>query len=244
MSKTPTPKFTENVKKLSSTQDVEMLYREWVFVKFIPNDKKDKRCLCHAPLKNQYYYNNLITNKMVVVGKDCRMIFKHPDSRTERQPNLIRYIRDCGGVIGDEAIEKIEFDLNEYCIENYERIIGFFGRQIEKLTTMEALIDYENYLIEMWYRKFDLKPLQDKIDELKNSIQQEEADKIKEKERKDLRWAKFQNRCKFYSVLTELNEYNERCKRWRKRARKKLKTFIKIHMEVYNSDAYLDYYSK
>jgi len=248
----PTTTFQNNIFKLSRTKNFVDLKNEWKYVRLFKSDKKDKRCLCHSSIKNQYYFVNKFTSKIIAIGGTCIDTFKNIEDRRYRPPRIHltnRYINDLNSILGGDRELGIEIDLNEYCAENYHTVIDIFKIKINRITYIQALEDYKIYLNLEWKYLFNINPLLECIEEKKIEILEANKELIKQKE---INIKLKQN--ELYKLRYELvvEEIKETKKIWddywkRKRMRKnrrRLKRFIYYHMEVYNSNAYLDYNSE
>jgi hypothetical protein len=76
--------------KLVSVGPDSTILDQWEPLLFIRNDQFSVKCMCNRILKNQYYYKNTITNKIICLGSSCSGI-KRPtkaitSSVADRQP--------------------------------------------------------------------------------------------------------------------------------------------------------------
>lgn len=243
----PKPKFTDNILELSRTEDIEEVKKEWKFVRKYESPFRDKRCLCHSTIKNQFYFVNKFTAKIIAVGETCAVIFQQISKRRYIPPryNTSRYITDLNEILGDKELP-IEIDLTEYCIENYHRIIELYKERIDKLPFCNTVLDdYSLYLNIEWKDLFNINPLLEYIEEKKLEL----IELIKKKE---INIKIKQNELYKFRYKLVVEEIKEKRKYWdyyrkrkqMKRGRLRLKKFIHYHLEVYNSDAYLDYNSE
>ena len=172
-------KFEENLIEISKGETWEEASKEWGFLYKKEKDNKDNHCLCGHKLKHQYYYYNNFTKKIICCGMECK---KHIDDHRGNKQYDNNFISDLNSVGGEYVGD---YDLEEWCSDNEQRLWDRFFWRINALVTEEQLIKYAEYLNEMWFELVNLDVILDKIDEKLQEIsdrEEAEAERIRKQE--------------------------------------------------------------
>ena len=162
-------KFEEVIIELSQSETWEDASKEWGFLYYKEKDTKDNHCGCGFKLKHQYYYYNKNTKKIICAGKGCRI---HIDDHIGNIKYDNNFISDLLNIMGNETVG--DYDLEEWCRNNEQRVWDRFFWRVDALITEEQLIKFGEYLNEMWFELVNLDVILDKIDEKLQAINDRE----------------------------------------------------------------------
>jgi len=173
-------RFERNLIELSKGDTWEEASKEWGFLYKRERNNKDNHCICGFLIKNQYYYYNKNTKKIICCGMGCK---KHIDDHRGNKKYDNNFISDLDSLMGNVSVG--EYDVVEWCIYNEQKIYDRFFWRVDALMTEEQLFKFAEYLDEMWFELVDLNVIQDKIDEKLQSIsdrKEAEAERIRKQE--------------------------------------------------------------
>ena len=198
-------KFEENLIKLSKKNTWEEASKEWGFLYKRERDTRDNHCLCGIKLKHQHYYYNKNTKKIICAGKACR---KHIDDYRGNKKYNSDFISDLYS-LGHERV--VDYDLEEYCRENEQRVFDRFFWRIEALVLEKQLNFYYEYIEEYWSDLLNVDVILERIKEkLQMIVDREEGEKQKKEER--IRLARERERLKVESLLKLKHQKEEEFK--------------------------------
>ena len=173
-------RFERNLIELSKGDIWEEACKEWGFLYKRERANKDNHCICGFLIKNQYYYYNKNTKKIICCGMGCK---KHIDDHRGNKKYDNNFISDLDSIMGNVSVG--EYDVVEWCIYNEQKIYDRFFWRVDALMTEEQLFKFAEYLDEMWFELVDLNVIQDKIDEKLQAIsdrKEAEAERIRKQE--------------------------------------------------------------
>lgn len=173
-------RFERNLIELSKGDTWEEACKEWGFLYKRERANKDNHCICGFLIKNQYYYYNKNTKKIICCGMGCK---KQIDDHRGNKKYDNNFISDLDSLMGNVSVG--EYDVMEWCIYNEQKIYDRFFWRVDALMTEEQLFKFAEYLDEMWFELVDLNVIQDKIDEKLQSIsdrKEAEAERIRKQE--------------------------------------------------------------
>ena len=173
-------RFERNLIELSNGDTWEEACKEWGFLYKRERANKDNHCICGFLIKNQYYYYNKNTKKIICCGMGCK---KHIDDHRGNKKYDNNFISDLDSIMGNVSVG--EYDVVEWCIYNEQKIYDRFFWRVDALMTEEQLFKFAEYLDEMWFELVDLNVIQDKIDEKLQAIsdrKEAEAERIRKQE--------------------------------------------------------------
>ena len=173
-------RFERNLIELSKGDTWEEACKEWGFLYKRERANKDNHCICGFLIKNQYYYYNKNTKKIICCGMGCK---KQIDDHRGNKKYDNNFISDLDSLMGNVSVG--EYDVVEWCIYNEQKIYDRFFWRVDALMTEEQLFKFAEYLDEMWFELVDLNVIQDKIDEKLQSIsdrKEAEAERIRKQE--------------------------------------------------------------
>tara|TARA_R110000823_G_scaffold15736_4_gene50775 strand:+ start:938 stop:1690 length:753 start_codon:yes stop_codon:yes gene_type:complete len=173
-------RFERNLIELSKGDTWEEACKEWGFLYKRERANKDNHCICGFLIKNQYYYYNKNTKKIICCGMGCK---KHIDDHRGNKKYDNNFISDLDSIMGNVSVG--EYDVVEWCIYNEQKIYDRFFWRVDALMTEEQLFKFAEYLDEMWFELVDLNVIQDKIDEKLQAIsdrKEAEAERIRKQE--------------------------------------------------------------
>lgn len=163
-------RFEKNLIELSINNTWEEASKEWCFLFKRHRDTKDNNCLCSYLIKNQNYYYNKNTKKIICCGDGCK---KHIDDYGANIEYDSNFISDLNAVMGNVSIG--EFDLEVWCHNNEQRLSDRFFWRVDALMTEESLVKFAEYLNEMWFELVNLDVILDRIDEKLQAIHDKEV---------------------------------------------------------------------
>lgn len=169
-------RFERNLIELSKGDTWEEACKEWGFLYKRERANKDNHCICGFLIKNQYYYYNKNTKKIICCGMDCK---KQIDDHRGNKKYDNNFISDLDSLMGNVSVG--EYDVMEWCIYNEQKIYDRFFWRVDALMTEEQLFKFAEYLDEMWFELVNLDVIMDKIDEKLQSIsdrKEAEAERI------------------------------------------------------------------
>ena len=76
-------RFNNNIVKLSTNKNYDECIDEWHFIGHLKKDEFDNNCLCGRLLKNQYFYINENTCKIICSGDNCRQKLEKIEKKTK-----------------------------------------------------------------------------------------------------------------------------------------------------------------
>ena len=170
-------RFERNLIELSKGDTWEEGCKEWGFLYKRERANKDNHCICGFLIKNQYYYYNKNTKKIICCGMGCK---KHIDDHRGNKKYDNNFISDLDSLMDNVSVG--EYDLEEWCVYNEQKIYDRFFWRVDALMTEEQLLKFAEYLDEMWFELVDLNVIQDKIDEKLKAIndrEKAEAERIR-----------------------------------------------------------------
>jgi len=173
-------RFERNLIELSNGDTWEEACKEWGFLYKRERANKDNHCICGFLIKNQYYYYNKNTKKIICCGMGCK---KHIDDHRGNKKYDNNFISDLDSLMDNVSVG--EYDVVEWCIYNEQKIYDRFFWRVDALMTEEQLFKFAEYLDEMWFELVDLNVIQDKIDEKLQAIsdrKEAEAERIRKQE--------------------------------------------------------------
>jgi len=173
-------RFERNLIELSKGDTWEEACKEWGFLYKRERANKDNHCICGFLIKNQYYYYNKNTKKIICCGMGCK---KQIDDHRGNKKYDNNFISDLDSLMGNVSVG--EYDVVEWCIYNEQKIYDRFFWRVDALMTEEQLFKFAEYLDEMWFELVDLNVIQDKIDEKLQAIsdrKEAEAERIRKQE--------------------------------------------------------------
>ena len=119
-------KFEENIKNLSSSNDMNHIINEWNFLR--KEENIINRCICNHILKrNVYYYYNDKTYHFIAVGGECKKFFKKIDKNINNFNRLVDIL-----LKGNNIYIKID-NLIDYSINNILHLIKEIKNKLEKV---------------------------------------------------------------------------------------------------------------
>ena len=162
-------RFERNLIEISKGDIWEEASKEWGFLYKKERNNKDNHCACGKLIKNQYYYYNKNTKYVICCGMGCK---KHIDDHRGTKKYDNNFISDLVDVMGE--INVGDYDLEEWCRDNEQRLWDRFFWRIDALVTEQQLLKYGEYLNEMWFELVNLDVILDKIDEKLQAISDRE----------------------------------------------------------------------
>ena len=166
-------KFEKNLIKISKSNNWEQASKEWGFIYERKRDNKDNHCLCSTNIKNQYYYYNKNTKKIICCGTGCR---KHIDDYIGDKKYNNNFISDLIYLIDNDSVG--DYDLEKYCKDNEQIVWDKMFWNIESFNTEESLNKYYDYLEEYWSDLLNIDCLLEKINEKIQGINELEVLKL------------------------------------------------------------------
>lgn len=236
---------------LSETNREDELPNEWNFIIRWHRNSKDNNCLCRQLIKNQNYYYNWKTKKVICLGDSCQYTYGFKERRIKNDEWRDYYINAFKFLTaGNDCVWLDSFDLEEYCKNNYILIMEHIISSLPKTMNEFELMEFKEMITEVWGIRLGivLAPVYDVIEERLDEIKlkEEEEDRLNTiaKEQKRIMEEKIKQEA---LELLEIKEYEafEQKKVLEKKALEKrlkmekedrerpLKRFIDIHMKLY-----------
>ena len=109
---------------LSETNRADELPNEWNFIVRWHRNSKDNNCLCRQLIKNQNYYYNWKTKKVICLGDSCQYTYGFKERRIKNDEwreyylNAFKFLTS-----GEDNVWLDSFDLEDYCKRNYALIM-------------------------------------------------------------------------------------------------------------------------
>jgi hypothetical protein len=171
--------YKEKLIEASKSDDFIEACKEWSFLYKDEDAMRDNHCLCSEKLIHQYYYINTNTCKIIVSGGGHKKLI---DSYIVKKIDP-RYMNTVNDIIIDKEFVG-DYDLEEYCKRNKERMINKFKMEIKYLLTIDSLLEYSKYLNEYWFEMLEIDEILDEIDGKIELITREET-RIREAKERD-----------------------------------------------------------
>tara|TARA_R110002074_G_scaffold233409_2_gene405035 strand:+ start:3778 stop:4767 length:990 start_codon:yes stop_codon:yes gene_type:complete len=221
---------------LSETNRADELPNEWNFIVRWHRNSKDNNCLCRQLIKNQNYYYNWKTKKVICLGDSCQYTYGFKERRIKND-EWREYYLDAFKFLtsGEDNVWLDSFDLEDYCKKNYALIMEHIISSLPQDQIGFALMEYKDMITEVWGIRLgiNLTPVYDTI--------QERLDEIKlREEEEDRRWKKVQEQQRLLEErikqealeLLEIEQYEtERIEKKEALEQKKFKEKYELRME-------------
>ena len=170
-------RFQRNLIELSKGDTLEEAGKEWGFLYKRERDNKDNHCICGFLIKNQYYYYNKNTKKIICCGMGCKT---HIDDYGANREYNSEFRSDLNALTGNVSVG--EYDLEEWCVYNEQRIYDRFFWRVDVLMTEKQLLKFSEYINEYWFELSNVEIIFDRIDEKLQAIhdrEEAEAERIR-----------------------------------------------------------------
>ena len=172
--------FDKNIKELSTTDKLEDISKEWLYIR---DDKDEGKCICNKKINHKFYYYNEKTDKFITIGEVCRK--KLSLERANRKVNYSEGIKK----VVNRLLNKTEpifegiIDLMKYSEDNRVRLVECIMDMIEGIYNkeeLEEILTQINKLIKNDKIKEDV-IFMSKLDEIIKKIE-EKLNKIRDRE--------------------------------------------------------------
>lgn len=138
-----TYRFTDNLQKLSHSENHDEIIREWELV----NDRVIKgngNCICNAHMKNIYYFMNSITGEVIQVAEKCKQKFNTAEGANALKNIVDKWFTNFNAVV----YIQIE-DLFAYSNDNLNRLIGIINSRITETSTLDDLYYHKSIIMSL-----------------------------------------------------------------------------------------------